>query len=76
MAAVERGMDRPLPCPHCRRRFPTAEELAEHVKSHFPLRPWVCAACGFATTTKAYLMRHIVVLHCPVLLWRRGHRCR
>ena len=70
------AMERLLACTHCRKRFRTPSALARHMATHRPERPWVCAACGHSAKSKSSLMEHIVVLHCPVLLWRRGHRCR
>ncbi|KAL1429454.1 hypothetical protein MTO96_016294 [Rhipicephalus appendiculatus] len=46
-------------CPHCERMCPNRNTLAVHVRIHMEDKPFKCALCQSAFTTKAYLIDHV-----------------
>ncbi|KFD71601.1 hypothetical protein M514_16121 [Trichuris suis] len=55
------GVERPYVCQVCRKCFPYASSLYNHLKIHSPDRPFICKFCGSTFRWKFSLKCH---LHC------------
>ncbi|CAH1801583.1 unnamed protein product [Owenia fusiformis] len=51
-------------CPRCSCPIPTMALLVSHMRTHFGYKPFICAYCSFACTTKFDMKFHIKGEHC------------
>ncbi|KAM6186130.1 zinc finger protein 518A [Rhynchocyon petersi] len=60
---IHRHNEIPYKCGKCSRVCFSKEELQKHLLIHSGRFPFMCQYCGYGTTKKGYLLRHVITFH-------------
>ena len=68
---------RPLPCPHCNKKFKVENDLNKHLLTHSEEDPYQCnyPECGFSCRSIPGLKYHIRKIHLKQTLTHACHIC-